>query len=196
MYKKLVVSLLFVVLVVGIIFAVFPEKDCGGCASESEAERDIKTKLVKQETAIEAAREGEKELRGTRAESFQAVNNKDKKKEEESLDHASNGDEEAVVKYADDYRNDLLTRFMQDDFEQFMQEKELQVNRVQCQDAVCNIDFYSTVPLNNDQGLRNDLILDIAIKLSEMGLLSEDNNVSDAGNNFENIAFRIRMDEE
>lgn len=99
------------------------------------------------------------------------------------------------IKYDGDYRNDLLTRFMEEDFEQFMEEKNLQVNQVQCQDAVCNIDFYSKVPLNNDEDLRNDLILDIAIKLQMMGLLSEDNNVSDSGNNFENIAFKIRMDE-
>ncbi|AOE50846.1 hypothetical protein [Kangiella sediminilitoris] len=195
MYKKLIVSLLFVALVVGIIFAVFPEKDCGDRASGSEAEREIKTmlkaELVKQETAIEV----EKELREARGETFQIVDTGNKKKEE-NPDHASNGNEEALVKYDGDYRNDLLTRFMQDDFEQFMEEKNLQVNNVQCEDAVCDIDFYSAVPLNNNENLRNDLILDIAIKLQSEGMLSEQNRISDSENNFENIRFSVRMDGE
>ncbi|PXF64483.1 hypothetical protein [Kangiella spongicola] len=101
-----------------------------------------------------------------------------------------------MTKFGSDYRTDLLTRFMQDDFEQFFEAKDLQVNQVQCEDAVCDIDFYSKVPLNNDEDLRNDLILDIAIKLQSEGLLSEQNQISDADNNYENIKFSVRMDEE
>lgn len=204
MNKKSVIVLALVAVAAGAIFLIYSTNKVGdselGLAEETKTSR-ISVDNEKNEAKFEET-SPEVEMGVSQQEKGEEKLNKslsliDQESTEVSKsDYSKNKVEENLTKYGSDYRNDLLTRFMQDDFEQFFEAKNLQVNQVQCEDAVCDIDFYSKVPLNNDEDLRNDLILDIAIKLQSEGLLSEQNQISDADNNFENIKFSVRMDEQ
>ena len=198
MYKKLVV-LALVALTVGSIFLFYPKEGCGDCTSDLVERGDAKVEPITKEAELKVTREQDSQVAVTiegvednKNQSFESMNPESSNLN--ALNSPSGISRDA--KYDGDYRNDLLTRFMQDDFEQFMEEKNLQVNNVQCKDAVSDIDFYSTVPLYNNEDLRNDLILDIAIQLQSNGLLSKQNQISNADNNYENIKFSVRMDEE
>ncbi|WP_417445431.1 hypothetical protein [Kangiella sp.] len=203
MNKKILMFLMLAAITASFILFIYEDEKSGKklAVPSKEVDLEVSPKIEKEQSEVEKPSHHEPKMANNKKE----TNEGNQGKAHDSMAVNENngmhlddqaGYEEATVKYDGDYRNDLLIRFTEDDFEQFFAEKKLQVNQVQCKDAVCDIEFYSTVPLYNDEDLRNDLILDIAIKLGAEGLLSEQNKISDPESNFENISFRIRMDED